>query len=572
MLSKRYLRVICYLGVVGVIIFTYIQVFVAPRSTLRNQKASQLKEETWLHTNNLNEAQGSKNIILNLGRKKCFHLGKLWKICGTQNDIFTPINVRVERTTIGKDLRGSHGFDWFGISEYLYYDTIKIASLSTLSLEEEMQVSAVASISDQETPGAYEWLDNVYVETTNLLASLKKKNSLLSEVTALFGDDCVDPRPDWNLEKSWTLFEGRFPSFISYKHLDLEEKQVANPGLRTRGDGSFKIVQLADLHFSVGKGECRDEFPQHENCDADPKTLHFIRKVLEIEDPDLVVFTGDQIMGDKSIQDSETALLKVLAPVIERNIPWALIWGNHDHEGSLSRWDISEFTTKLPYTMFSMSPKDTMDNSFGVGNYVIQAKDASNENIALTLYFLDSHSYSRSGKIYPGYDWIKEAQWEYMKEEYDRIHSEKIFLEPHLSMAFFHIPIPEYLNLESKKRPGEQNAVIGNFKEGVTAPKFNSGGIRALDYMGVQVTSCGHDHCNDYCVLDDSSSKDIWLCFGGGGGEGGYAGYGGTERRIRTYDIDTTKMSIYTWKRLRGSPNEIFDYQLMVSDGIPNAV
>lgn len=139
-------------------------------------------------------------------------------------------------------------------------------------------------------------------------------------------------------------------------------------------------------------------------------------------------------------------------------------------------------------------------------------------------------------------------------------------------MAFFHIPLPEYLHFQSQQEPDKQNLVIGNYKEGITAPKYNSGGLKALHDLKVSAVSVGHDHCNDYCLLEDSISKDekIWLCYGGGGGEGGYAGYGGTERRIRIFEIDTQGNSIYTWKRLNGTPDEIFDHQTIVSDGVPN--
>lgn len=64
----------------------------------------------------------------------------------------------------------------------------------------------------------------------------------------------------------------------------------------------------------------------------------------------------------------------------------------------------------------------------------------------------------------------------------------------------------------------------------------------------------------------------IWLCYGGGGGEGGYAGYGGTERRLRIYEIDSNKGTISTWKRLNSSPKEIFDYQIILNNDVPDTV
>jgi hypothetical protein len=41
--------------------------------------------------------------------------------------------------------------------------------------------------------------------------------------------------------------------------------------------------------------------------------------ILEVEKPDLVVLTGDQLHHD--ILDSQTTLFKVVCPIIEHSIP-----------------------------------------------------------------------------------------------------------------------------------------------------------------------------------------------------------------------------------------------------------
>lgn len=64
-------------------------------------------------------------------------------------------------------------------------------------------------------------------------------------------------------------------------------------------DGKYKILQIADLHFSVGKGECRDS--NWPGCDggsagsgSDNVTLQWLGEVLDSEKPDLVILSGDQ--------------------------------------------------------------------------------------------------------------------------------------------------------------------------------------------------------------------------------------------------------------------------------------
>ena len=64
----------------------------------------------------------------------------------------------------------------------------------------------------------------------------------------------------------------------------------------------------------------------------------------------------------------------------------------------------------------------------------------------------------------------------------------------HMDMAFIHIPLPEYRH--------QSNRIIGEWREGVTAPYYNSGFRDALVEEGVLVVSAGHDHANDYCSLE----------------------------------------------------------------------
>ena len=56
-------------------------------------------------------------------------------------------------------------------------------------------------------------------------------------------------------------------------------------------------------------------------CLGDKNTLDFMIRLLDDENPDLVVFTGDNINGE-STSDARTAILKYSWPVVERQIPW----------------------------------------------------------------------------------------------------------------------------------------------------------------------------------------------------------------------------------------------------------
>lgn len=391
----------------------------------------------------------------------------------------------------------------------------------------------------------------------------KGKYSAYESVTSmdvLFGPDAQDPRLGWGLRPGYingiTGIGPRLSVRIGPKH------EYTKPELRVNKNGLFKIIQLADLHFSTGVGKCREPFPDTavKNCEADPRTLSFLEKVLDHEKPDYAVLTGDQVFGQSS-PDSETTILKVLAPLIKRKIPYSIVMGNHDDDGgSLSRRELVSFVSDLPYSLTELGPEDVS----GYGNYVQQALGPRSDNPALTFYFLDSHNRSPNPKGYPGYAWIEQNQLDFVKKEHDRLKpGQEAFTHIHMSMAFFHIPLLEYAS---------QKPYVGSAREGVTASRYNSGARDVLSSVGVRVISVGHDHVNDYCMFHDknepnSEPSKIWLCYGGGGGEGGYGGYGGYERRFRLFEVNTNSGMISTWKNLHEKPTERVDNQTLVING-----
>ncbi|KAF4547203.1 Calcineurin-like phosphoesterase-like protein 3 [Elsinoe fawcettii] len=165
----------------------------------------------------------------------------------------------------------------------------------------------------------------------------------VTDVAVLYGTDAVDPRPQWTLLlPALQLVDP--PSDVPIARLSVHHGAalpIPLPDLQVRSDGTFKILQISDAHMVAGVGVCIDAIDAKgeylPNCEADPLTARFMEAVLDIEQPDLVVLTGDQIHHDTL--DSQTALFKVTAPMIRRHIPFTAVFGNHDDEGryALSR-------------------------------------------------------------------------------------------------------------------------------------------------------------------------------------------------------------------------------------------
>jgi hypothetical protein len=130
----------------------------------------------------------------------------------------------------------------------------------------------------------------------------------------------------------------------------------------------------------------------------------------------------------------------------------------------------------------------------------------------------------------------------------------------HMDMAFIHIPLPEYRE--------DSNTWKGNWLEAPTAPGFNSGFMDALVEENILFVSCGHDHVNDYCMLnrDMNNKPNLWMCYGGASGFGGYGGYGGFVRRMRFYEFDMGPGRIVTYKRLEYGDTESRIDEMMIVD------
>ncbi|KAI0470979.1 calcineurin-like phosphoesterase [Xylariaceae sp. FL0804] len=386
----------------------------------------------------------------------------------------------------------------------------------------------------------------------------------VTAVDVLFGDDAVEVRDGWQLQGTPLLLD--VDTGIPVAHLTVRrgsQENTPKPQPRVKDNGKFKIMQLADLHLSTGVGHCREAVPdEYEGgpCLADPRTLDFVAKLLEDEKPDLVILSGDQVNGDTA-PDAQSAIFKYAQLMIKHKIPYASIFGNHDDEGTLPRAGQMALIEQLPYSLSAAGP----DDIDGVGNYYVEVlAPGSSKHSALTVYLLDSHSYSPDERQWSGYDWIKKNQIDWFRQTASGLkRKHKEYTHIHLDLAFIHIPLPEYRE--------SANQFIGEWREGVTAPKFNSGFRDALVEQGVVMLSCGHDHANEYCMLstdDERKKPELWMCYGGGGGFGGYGGYGNYVRRVRFFDIDMNRAQITTYKRLEYGDSETrVDKQVIVEDG-----
>lgn len=262
----------------------------------------------------------------------------------------------------------------------------------------------------------------------------------------------------------------------------------AQKKLQFNNNGDLKIIQFTDVHYKPEKAK------------ESETAINQIKDALDAEKPDFVVFSGDLAWG----KPAKECFDKVLQPVIDRKIPWAYVFGNHDDEQGWTRQQIMDYIIELPYCYAIHGDKSLK----GVGNYIIEVRESNNiDSIGALLYFLDSNSYNRKYPELVPYDWfgLDQINWyadqskAYTKENGDK---------PYPALAFFHIPLFEYSIMTGLENKGN---IVGTKGENECNGKLNTGMFAAMVEGGdVMATFCGHDHDNDYIGV----YKGIALAYG----------------------------------------------------------
>lgn len=287
---------------------------------------------------------------------------------------------------------------------------------------------------------------------------------------------------------------------------------VAQAPLKFNADGTFKIVQFTDLHFKYGN-------PMSDVA------RECVAEVLDAEQPQLVVFTGDLVYA----APAREGLQEVLAEVIARKVPFVVTLGNHDDEQDMTRPQIYEYLRTFPGCMQPAEPDFALD---------IKANDGG---AGVTLYCIDSHAYTTvEGVGKYGWHTLEQLNW-YAAQSAARTAANNGVPVP--AIAFFHIPLPEFLYAATT----DGNPLIGTRREKIGCPVLNSGLFTAMeeagDVMGVFV---GHEHNNDFATM----WHNILLAYGRY--SGGNTVYNDLPNGARVILLKEGTRTFDTWLRLRG--------------------
>ena len=210
-----------------------------------------------------------------------------------------------------------------------------------------------------------------------------------------------------------------------------------------RADGTFRILQVADA-----------------------QDMHFVRKAMltmlnaayEKLDIDLVVFTGDNILGNHlcdrrfgqgvshlSIQEETLRMKKalgyILSPLQKRGVPFTMIFGNHDDFNRLGK-DL-QFSVWKSYSCF-LPGEGSNPECRELAIY-----DPVTKERALTLWLIDTARYDRMSDTC--YETVTPDTVRWLQKRNDELLKNSANAE---SLVFAHIPLPGITRLFAEGATG----------------------------------------------------------------------------------------------------------------------
>ena len=309
------------------------------------------------------------------------------------------------------------------------------------------------------------------------------------------------------------------------------------PILKFNSDKKFKIMMINDT----------------QDTDKTIKdTIKLINNSLDKEKPDLVVLVGDNIAGywlGVNEEKVSKAIDNIVKPINDRNIPFAVVFGNHDQESGVSK----EKQMKMYMSYKNCLAIDEGDSLSNCGTYNLLIKDSTGKNDIFNIWMIDSGTSSKEG----GYQSVNADQIAWYEKTSNELKSENGG-KPLPSLLFQHIPVPEIYDLLSVVPAGTKDAIEGyrtlaqnyyllntsiaqgKLLEAPCSPDKNAGEfmswVKQGDILGAYF---GHDHVNEL----KGSFDGIDLGYTPGAGFNQYGN--GVYRGVRTFELDETDIKNY---------------------------
>ena len=304
-----------------------------------------------------------------------------------------------------------------------------------------------------------------------------------------------------------------------------------------------------------------------------------MNRVLDAEMQQLVVLNGDLITGENTFLENSTSYINIIvAPLIQRRLPWASVYGNHDSAFNLSREGILSREKLLPYARTS---KMVGNPDAGATNYYLPVYPSNGDREpCLILWFFDSrggHYFQQRtpyGDLIAQPNWVDQSVVDWYKETSNDL--TKTYGRTIPSLAFVHIPVnaAQALQTEEGVDPHHQPGINDDYplaqqSQGWCATgshddtcKYGGQDIPFMEAItstpGLIALFSGHDHGDTWCykwtaeLLSDMAVKGngVNLCFGQHSGYGGYGTWSRGSRQVLVTESMLSDLEIDTWIRL----------------------
>lgn len=304
------------------------------------------------------------------------------------------------------------------------------------------------------------------------------------------------------------LFHGYRGGRVKYGTVSEEEFSASDPFVLTDSvilekdpEKDFVVLNLTDIQLT--------------DCEFAPltpvalETFLYIKEVIEATNPSLITISGDIGCGYE-------ASTRAIAEFIDSfEIPWAPVFGNHDHEiHDIDANYTAEIFMEQEHCLFKKGPAN-----LGIGNYMIHVTEEG--KLIHTFFMMDSHSYATfkvDGEEVSGYDhfWSEQLDWYYwavtaLTANDNRVvpstviaHIPVVQYEEAFQNAWDHKTAPDYLSYEDYKNGCyKYDTAFGVYWDsGVACSPVDNGFFELMLSLGsTEQFVAGHDHTNNFSVM-----------------------------------------------------------------------
>ncbi|KAJ5020583.1 Metallo-dependent phosphatase-like protein [Bipolaris maydis] len=345
------------------------------------------------------------------------------------------------------------------------------------------------------------------------------------------------------------------------------------PGIQFSSDRKLSITVFSDLHFGEPSYVRNRQY-------ADLNTIGVMSFVLDNERSDFVVLNGDLVSCEwVAPADANKLIDQIMAPLVDRNLPFGATFGNHDASKTCSTLSMSEHMwwdvkgkngRKLSFTTQSVVGEV---DKVGWSNYFVPVYSSTNGgDLKMLLWFFDSkggRKYQPTGEDVGVPSWVDERVVEWFRRTNAAFRQQHGRVIP--SLAFVHIPVFATRAFQEKDHTRTANPGINEERIGYQGDVCDSQGnnckysgadipfMKALvETEGLMAVFSGHDHGVDWCMkwsknlpnTTPSNGNGLKICFNRHSGYGGYSDWTRGARQIVVGEDMLGKNIVDTWIRL----------------------